>query len=386
MAVAPLQRAAFFDLDRTLISRPTPLALAALFRRRGLLRTGDLIRAGFWRLLFALPGLDGTARAAVDGMTLLRGLPVATLEEVMGEAMEDVLRPLLYAEPVELLTQHRERGDRVYIVSASLQEIVEHIADDLGFDGAVGSTCEIVDGVFTGKSLQPCYGEYKADAVRELAARERIDLAASTAYSDSHTDLAFLETVGQPIAINPDSKLSRIAVSRRWPVLRFHHLQGTDETPAVEAGAEAVEPAPPAWVARVFVLLGVCLLPWTVVLALTLPARHGTTHYDLAWTGFDVALAAALVAVGIGAARRATWLQGVAAAAATLLICDAWFDVLSSTSRGEIVTALMLALFVELPVAAACLFVARHAEEAAISTRRCAALAQRVRGRRRPPA
>ena len=386
MAVAPMQRAAFFDLDRTLISRPTPLALAALFRRRGLLRTRDLIRAGLWRLLFALPGLDGTARATVDGMTLLRGLPVATLEEVMGEAMEDVLRPLLFAEPVELLAQHRERGDRVYIVSASLQEIVEHIADDLGFDGGVGSTCEIVDGVFTGKSLQPCYGEYKADAVRELAARDRIDLAASTAYSDSHTDLAFLEAVGQPVAINPDSKLSRIAVSRRWPVLRFRRLQGTDETPAVETGTEAVEPEPPAWVARVFVLLGLCLLPWTIVLALTLPARHGTTHYDLAWTGFDVALAGALLGVGIGAARRAPWLQGVAAAAATLLVCDAWFDILSSTSRNEIVIALMLALFVELPVAAACLFVARHAEEAAINAHRYADLARRVRGRRRPPA
>jgi HAD superfamily hydrolase (TIGR01490 family) len=383
MAVAPMQGAAFFDLDRTLISRPTPLALAALFRRRGLLRTGDLIRAAFWRLMFALPGLDGTARAAVDGMTLLRGLPVATLEEVMGEAMEDVLRPLLYAEPVDLLTQHRERGDRVYIVSASLQEIVAHIADDLGFDGCVGSTCEIVDGVFTGKSLQPCYGDYKADAVREIAARDRIDLAASTAYSDSHTDLAFLEAVGQPVAINPDSKLSRIAVSRRWPVLRFRNLQGTGETPAVEAGTEAVEPPPPPWVARVFVLLGVCLLPWTVLLALTLPARHGTTHYGLAWTGFDVALAAALLGVGVGAARQATWLQGVAAAAATLLICDAWFDVLSATSRNEIVTALMLALFVELPVAAACIFVARHAEEAALRTRRYAALAHRVRFARR---
>jgi HAD superfamily hydrolase (TIGR01490 family) len=370
--------AAFFDLDRTLISRPTPLALAALFRRRGLLRTRDLVRATFWRLLFLLPGIDGTGRAAVDGMRLLRGLPVATLQEIMGEAMEDVLRPLLYTEPVALLKQHRENGDRVYIVSASLQEIVQHIADDLGFDAGIGSTCEIVDGVFTGRSLRPCYGDYKAAAVRELATRERIDLSVSTAYSDSHTDLAFLEAVAQPVAINPDPKLSKIAVSRRWPVLHFSNLQDGNDSPTVEAGpAEAIEPAP-AWVARVFVLLGVCLLPWTVLLALTLPARHGTTHYGLAWTGFDVALAAVLLGTGIGAARQAAWLQGVAAAAATLLICDAWFDVLSSTSRDEIVTALMLALFVELPVAAACLFVAHHAEEAALRTRRYAALAHRV--------
>ena len=371
--------AAFFDLDRTLISRPTPLALAALFRRRGLLRKRDLVRAAFWRLLFLLPGIDGTGRAAVDGMRLLRGLPVATLQEIMGEAMEDVLRPLLYAEPVALLEQHRKNGDRVYIVSASLQEIVQYIADDLGFDAGIGSTCEIVDGVFTGRSLRPCYGDYKAAAVRELATRERIDLSVSTAYSDSHTDLAFLEAVGQPVAINPDSKLSGIAVSRHWPVLHFTNLQDGDAGATVEAGAvAAIEPAPP-WVSRVFVLLGVCLLPWTVLLALTLPARHGTTHYGLAWTGFDVALAIALLGTGIAAARRAAWLQGVAAAAATLLICDAWFDILSSTSRNELFTALTLAVFVELPVAAACLFVAHHAEEAALRTRRYAALAHRVR-------
>ncbi len=216
--------AAFFDLDRTLISRPTPVALAGSFRRRGLLRKRDLVRATLWQLVFKLPGVDGTRRAAVEGMSLLRGLPVVTLQELLGDAMEDVLRPLLYADPLELLERHRERGERTYIVSASLQEIVQHVARDLGFDGAFGSTCEIVDDVYTGVSLRPCYGQHKADAVRELATREGIDLARSTGYSDSHSDLAFLETVGKPIAINPDRRLRRIAESRGWPIVRFEKL------------------------------------------------------------------------------------------------------------------------------------------------------------------
>jgi phosphoserine phosphatase len=57
--------------------------------------------------------------------------------------------------------------------------------------------------------------------VRELAAREGIDLARSTAYSDSHTDLPFLEAVGHPVAVNPDRELRRLAAERGWPVLRF---------------------------------------------------------------------------------------------------------------------------------------------------------------------
>ena len=76
--------------------------------------------------------------------------------------MERVLCPLVYAEPISLLERHRALDEPAYVLSASLHEIVWHIALDLGFDGAVGSTCEIVDGVYTGRALRPCYGDYKA--------------------------------------------------------------------------------------------------------------------------------------------------------------------------------------------------------------------------------
>ena len=162
-------------------------------------------------------------RAAEDGMRLLRGVPVAAVDDLLAEAMEDVLRPLVYQESLELARTHHGRDEPVYVISASLQQIVEKVSDDLGLDGAVGSTCEIESGVYTGRSLRPCYGSLKADVVREIAARDNIDLAQSTAYSDSHTDLAFLEAVGYPTAVNPDSKLEKIADERGWPILRFEH-------------------------------------------------------------------------------------------------------------------------------------------------------------------
>lgn len=215
--------AAFFDLDRTLIRRATPLALANTFRKQRLIRRRDLLRALVWQLIFLIRGVEEEAirRAAEDGMVLLRDVPVARLQEVVGGAMEDVLRPLIYSEPLALLDEHHARGEAAYVVSASLQEIVEAIAVDLGFDGAIGSTCEIVDGVYTGRALRPCYGELKAQAVRELACREQIDLASSAAYSDSHTDLAFLEAVGHPVAVNPDRHLREVAEGRGWPILMF---------------------------------------------------------------------------------------------------------------------------------------------------------------------
>jgi HAD superfamily hydrolase (TIGR01490 family) len=215
--------AAFFDLDRTLIRRSSALALAGPLRRRGVISRRRLVAAAFWQLFFTARGVNAerVRAAAEDGMRILAGFPVEEMRAVVADAMEPVLRPLVYAEPLRLLEQHRARGERTYVVSATLQEIVERIAADLGFDGAVGSTCEIVDGVYTGRSLRAVHGRGKADAVRELAAGHGVDLAASTAYSDSASDLPFLEAVGHPVAVNPDAKLRRIAAERGWPVLRF---------------------------------------------------------------------------------------------------------------------------------------------------------------------
>jgi HAD superfamily hydrolase (TIGR01490 family) len=215
--------AAFFDLDRTLIKRSSVLALAGTFRRRGLISRLDLVKSAFWQVLFVLRGASAerVRSAAEEGMKILNGFSVAEMESLVGDAMETVLRPLVYDEPINLVQRHRARGEKVYIVSATLQEIVQHIADDLGFDGAIGSTCEIVDGVYTGRTLRAAHGEGKAVALHELAAAEGIDLAASTAYSDSYSDVPFLEAVGHPIAANPDRKLRRIAQERHWPVVNF---------------------------------------------------------------------------------------------------------------------------------------------------------------------
>jgi HAD superfamily hydrolase (TIGR01490 family) len=215
--------AAFFDLDRTLIRRSSVLALAGTFREQGLISRVELLKSAGLQLRFAARGVSAERvhSAAEDGMRILDGFPVERLQHVVAGAMETVLRPLVYAEPLRLVQQHRERGERVYIVSATLQEIVQDVADDLGFDGAIGSTCEIVDGIYTGRSVRAAHGESKAQAVRELAAAEGIDLAESTAYSDSHTDVPFLEAVGHPVAVNPDKALRREARERGWPVLEF---------------------------------------------------------------------------------------------------------------------------------------------------------------------
>jgi HAD superfamily hydrolase (TIGR01490 family) len=215
--------AAFFDLDKTVLRRSSALALAGSFRARGMIGRRQLAKAALLQLLFVLRGADAEAvqRMAERGLLVLRGRTPDEIRGLVGDALEPVLKPLVYAEPLDLVARHRRDGQRVYIVSAALQEIVEALAHDLGFDGALGTVAEIDDGIYTGHSARALHGEAKAEAVRELAEHERIDLASSFAYSDSHTDLPLLELVGRPVAVNPDRELRRVARERGWPVLAF---------------------------------------------------------------------------------------------------------------------------------------------------------------------
>lgn len=212
--------AAFFDLDRTLISRSSSLALAGIFRKRGLIGRRQVAQAALAQLVFVRFGA-GQARVgqtADSGMSVLDGVSVDVVRDIAVEAWEPVLKPLVYREALDRAAEHTARGERVYIASAALQEVVEEVAARLGFAGAIASWAEVRDGVYTGRLERRLSGPAKADALRELASAEDVELAASTAYSDSHSDVPFLEAVGKPVAVNPDRELRRIAGQRGWPV------------------------------------------------------------------------------------------------------------------------------------------------------------------------
>jgi HAD superfamily hydrolase (TIGR01490 family) len=215
-------RAAFFDLDRTLLRRSSALALAKPFRAHGRISRADLARAALWQLLFVARGASNAEvrKVADRGLTILAGMRPAELVELVEGALEPVLRPLLAREVVSAAETLRTEGYSLYIVSTALQEIVDALAVDLGFDGGLGTVAELGDdGRYTGRSIRPLHGEAKAEAVRELAAAEGIDLARSIAYSDGFSDLPLLEAVGSAVAVNPDRRLRRAARERRWPVL-----------------------------------------------------------------------------------------------------------------------------------------------------------------------
>jgi hypothetical protein len=128
------------------------------------------------------------------------------------------------------------------------------------------------------------------------------------------------------------------------------------------AAEEGVRIPLPRWVTRLLTVVAIGLVPWIFYLTFTLPSRHVTFHYDLAWVGFDVALTLSFGATAWAAFRGSRWLVPLAAVTGTMLVCDAWFDVVTSQSGGEMWEAVAEAALAELPLAALCAFIVYDAE------------------------
>jgi hypothetical protein len=157
----------------------------------------------------------------------------------------------------------------------------------------------------------------------------------------------------------------------------------TDPGPTADPAAPVV-PRLRRCLAPLFLLAALALIPWTVYLFVSLPGRHlQSGYYYLGWGGFDLALATVLAATGYGLLRRKLWVQATATAAATMLLCDAWFDTLSANDSGERLLAVALALAVEVPTAVCCLLIARHVEEVSERAQRYAIAGRRLRPRLR---
>jgi HAD superfamily hydrolase (TIGR01490 family) len=220
------QGAAFFDLDRTLMAGSSGLYWARAARGAGLVTRRRMARYGWQNVKFRLQGStdQATDRVRREVGEVIAGQRVADMQRLAPKVLAGVL-PRLYSQMLEVAYAHQDAGRPVYICTAASQEMAEMLAHVLGFDGALGARSEIVDGHYTGRAAGPfTYREGKAEAMRDLAATEGIDLAASYAYSDSESDLPMLRAVGHPVAVNPDAELRRVAGEEGWEIMRFEQL------------------------------------------------------------------------------------------------------------------------------------------------------------------
>ncbi len=220
----PSAQAAFFDLDKTIVSRSSSLALSRPLYRAGMVSRGQLLQSVYAQLVYLLIGADEQKMERLkEGMLrLTKGWDRGQVERLVEEVLLDVIDPYVYQEALDLMAEHRAVGRPLYIVSSSPEEIVRPLARHFGVAGVIATRAEVSgDNRYTGELEFYAYGELKAQAIRELAERNGLDLGGSFAYSDSATDLPMLEAVGHPVAVNPDKDLRKAAEERGWEILQF---------------------------------------------------------------------------------------------------------------------------------------------------------------------
>jgi HAD superfamily hydrolase (TIGR01490 family) len=215
--------AAFFDLDRTLISGSSVFVFGLAAWRAGLVRRRELLDDALGAAMFRMRGADDDTTTGVRDRILraVKGIAYDDLVALNAEIVPKLIAKVR-PEAQRLVDLHRHAGRATFIVSASPVELVEPLAHALGMTAGIGTRSAIVDGVYTGELAGPfCYAEGKVEAIAELARWEGFDLNQCYAYSDSASDLPMLRAVGHPVAVNPDGRLERVAHDHGWPIVVF---------------------------------------------------------------------------------------------------------------------------------------------------------------------
>lgn len=231
--------AAFFDLDKTVIAKSSTLAFGRPFYKAGFVGRRTLMKMGFGQIFYVLFGADeDTLERARDQMLqLCSGWHRAEIEQLVEETLDEVADPLVYAEALTLIDQHKQDGHQVYLVSASPEQIVRPIGRHIGITNVIATKVKTdAAGFFLPEMEQYVMGDGKVDAIQSIADERNIDLAESYAYSDSASDLPMLELVGHPVAVNPEKDLRKLAEEKEWPVMDFHL--------AVSVGSRIPKPTP----------------------------------------------------------------------------------------------------------------------------------------------
>jgi HAD superfamily hydrolase (TIGR01490 family) len=224
-----VRRAAFFDVDNTLVRGSTIYFLGRGMYQRGFFTKSDISRFVLANLRFRLTGTekqDEINRFQKSAQDFIGGHNVSDIRAVAQDIYDEYVSPSLWEGTIEIAQAHLNDGVEVWLVTAAPEDMATLIAERLGFTGAIGSKAAIVDGHYTGAMNGPLlHGKEKAVAIEEIAKERGFVLADCFGYSDSHNDLPLLQTVGHPSAINPDAKLRIRALKENWPIHDFRRMR-----------------------------------------------------------------------------------------------------------------------------------------------------------------
>ncbi len=236
--------AAFFDLDRTLISGFSAKQFVTARLKSGKMTPKEMAAQFSGALVYAIGNKNFAGLAAISAKGIA-GQDETALQNLGEEVYLKYLSKTIIPESRALVQAHMAKGHTVAIVSAATPYQVEPVARDLGIKHIMCTRMEVEGGKFTGKIEEPaCWGEGKAHAGRTFAEEHNIDLSKSFFYTDSNEDMPLLEIVGHPKPVNPDKELSAVAIENDWGIYRFNDAGRPKVTDLFRTGMTMTTVAP----------------------------------------------------------------------------------------------------------------------------------------------
>ncbi|MEW8506117.1 MAG: HAD family hydrolase [Candidatus Thiodiazotropha sp.] len=214
---------AIFDLDNTLLAGDSDYLWGEFLVEKGIV-DGENYRQENRRFYedYEAGRLDILAFQRFS-LKPLRDNSMVSLLDWRREFLERKILPIISRQSRQLVEQHRSAGDTLMIITATNAFITSPIAQSYGIENLIATEPETLDGHYTGEVAgEPSFKEGKVNRLHSWLQQHRHDLRGSWFYSDSHNDLPLLEIVENPVAVDPDETLTRIAKARDWPILRLH--------------------------------------------------------------------------------------------------------------------------------------------------------------------
>jgi HAD superfamily hydrolase (TIGR01490 family) len=228
MAGPPIQLA-IFDFDGTLTTGHLWLGIARHHRTHKIKRLAVYIylitHLPFWLASkIRIYGEEkNRGKWGADLAILFEGFSPQKAKEAFSWVTTNYFLPLMRADIVAKLEEHKKQGYKIVILSGMFHEFLEIVAEELGADYVVGTRMELKHNIYTGRIIPPlCFGENKARLLNEFIRQRNlhIDFKRSFAYADSYYDLPVFKLVGNPVAVYPDKELAEIARANKWPIIR----------------------------------------------------------------------------------------------------------------------------------------------------------------------
>lgn len=215
-------RAAFFDVDGTLVNTNVVHAYAYYVLHRGtILGTAQRLLKGL-ALSPVYAAADALNRKVFNELfyRAYRGLSEDRLVELSGDLTEEVLKPAVFPGALDIIAECRRAGCKIVLCTGAIDITMQPLARFLGADDLIANALQFVEGFATGKVIPPIVeGANKANRIRDYCVQHRLRLDLSHAYSDSLSDYPMLAVVGRPTAVNPDRRLRSHARAYEWPIL-----------------------------------------------------------------------------------------------------------------------------------------------------------------------